>query len=297
MDLFSISQLSRFSGIKAHTIRIWEKRYNTLEPVRSEGNVRYYNNSQLRRLLNIVSLSNAGFKVSDISDLSDTELFEMVGRTIVKAPSSGFNDSYGMQLIQAGLNFDKPYFEKIFAHCQLRMGVRNMYVQVILPMLDRIGQMWAEDTIPPAQEHFISYIIKQKLFTAIDALAPPVEGSPSWLLFLPEDEFHEIGLLIAHFLILQAGHKVTYLGANVPAQSLEQTINLVKPDNLLAFLVHDDQPEYVNASLDSWLRMHQNGKIFIAAKSEIINRSADYNDVQWLNSVAQLEKFLIRGSV
>ena len=162
MNLFSISQLSQISGIKAHTIRMWEQRYNALKPNRSEGNTRYYDNLQLRRLLNIVSLMNSGYKVSELGVMSDKKLFTLLEQQQGKVESDDPEDFYISQLIAAGMSYDEQHFEKIFSHCLLRFGLKNAYTHVLYPLLSRIGLMWASNSIPPAQEQFISNIIRQK---------------------------------------------------------------------------------------------------------------------------------------
>ncbi|HEX5025957.1 MAG TPA: MerR family transcriptional regulator, partial [Agriterribacter sp.] len=224
MDAFSIAQLSQYSGIKPHTIRIWEKRYNALQPNRSDGNTRYYNSEQLRRLLNIVSLLDAGYKASEACSLSDKKLFARVEAIQQSVPIES-SDYFVAQLAAAGIDYDEAHFANIFSHCLLRYGIKDCYLKVIYPLLVRLGLMWASDRIISAPEHFISNILRQKLFTAVDALPPPAEGAEKWMLFLPEDEFHEIGLLFAKYLVCSAGKKVFYLGANVPLPSL---IDVVK---------------------------------------------------------------------
>ena len=293
MDQFSISQLSRFSGIKPHTIRIWEKRYNALEPDRSSGNVRYYTNHQLRRLLNLVSLLKSGHKISAISGLPDTALNSLVSKTIHKPVTEGLNELYILQLLSAGMNFDQPVFEKTFAHCMLRMGLREMYTGVMLPLLERVGQLWAEDTMPPAQEHFMTNILRQKIITATDALPPAAKAISSWVLFLPEDEFHELGLLMAQFLLQQAGHQVYYLGSSVPVSAVEQITHRVNPQNLLLFLVHQDLPELLFDYLKQLSVRFPDQQIHVAANPERWVDTSSLSNIIWLNNVTDLEKILI----
>src|SRR5690606_23340275 len=142
MDLFSISQLSQFSGIKAHTIRMWEQRYNALSPQRSEGNTRYYDNRQLMRLLNIVSLMDEGYKVSELCRLSDGELTQRLKEAETKHQLQNPEEYYVSQLIAAGMNYDEWHFEKTFSHCLLRMGMKQTYLKVLYPLISRMGLMW-----------------------------------------------------------------------------------------------------------------------------------------------------------
>lgn len=184
MNSFSISELSRYSGVKPHTIRIWEQRYNALTPNRTEGNTRFYDSSQLRRLLNIVSLMESDFKVSELCTMPDKKLFKLLAEFQNNIKSSESNDYFVSQLIAAGMSYDEPNFEKIFSHCLVRLGIKSTYIKVIYPMLSRIGIMWASDSIAPANEHFITNIVRQKLFTAIDSLPSSKSLSDTWLLFL-----------------------------------------------------------------------------------------------------------------
>lgn len=291
MNLFSISQLSQFSGIKAHTIRMWEQRYNALKPNRSEGNTRYYDNLQLRRLLNIVSLMDSGYKVSELGVMSDKKLFALLEEQHANVNSNDPEDFYISQLIAAGMSYDELHFEKIFSHCLLRFGLKNAYIHVLYPLLSRIGLMWTSNLIPPAQEHFISNIIRQKLFTAIDSLPPPAPTAETWLLFLPENEFHEIGLLFAHYVVRLSGRKSIYLGANLPLDSLNNAIKDIKPDKLLLFLVRHNLPEESQEFLDT-LRTFSPIKIIYLVGSKNLVGSLKTGKIQWLQSVDDLDRVL-----
>ena len=297
MNQFSISQLAQFSGIKPHTIRMCEQRYNTLQPGRSEGNTRYYNNEQLRRLLNIVSLTGCGYKISELSILPDKELFRLV-KEIKNEPVNEPASYFIFQLIAAGVNYDATFFNKIFSHCLLRYGLKDTYLKIIYPTLARTGIMWESNTLPPSQEHFISNLFRQKLFTAIDSL-PPAEKSDadSWLLFLPENEFHEIGLLFAHYLISLSGQKVIYLGSNVPIQSFDSLIEDKPIKNILLFLVHN----YINEDMQGYLNDLAKrfvGKNLFVASSQQPNKSIKLKkEIQWLTSVEDLEQKLLSCNV
>lgn len=291
MDLFSISQLSRYSGIKPHTIRVWEQRYNALSPNRSEGNTRYYDNTQLRRLLNIVSLMETGYKVSELCSMPDKKLFGLLGELENRDSQIEPTEYFVSQLLVAGMNYDEPYFEKIFSHCLLRLGMKNTYLTVIYPMLLRVGLMWTVDCIPPANEHFITNLLRQKLFTSIDSLPTSEHKAATWLLFLPENEFHEIGLLFSHYLVRLFGKKVIYLGSNLPFQSLISAIKEVRPDNLLFFLVNNDSPGNTKRYLDKLNGLHVK-RIYAAGKPDLINQLKTSKKINWLSSVEDLEKVL-----
>ncbi len=292
MNYFSISQLARYSGIKPHTIRMWEQRYNALTPNRSEGNTRYYDSKQLRRLLNIASLLESDHKVSELCKMPDQELFKMVEELPGKVKGDAINDFFVLQLVNAGMNYDELNFDKTFSHCLLRYGIKDAYVKVIYPMLQRVGIMWTTNAIEPAAEHFISNQVKQKLFTVIDSLPAAKTNKDSWLLFLPENEFHEIGLLFAYFLIRQSGHKVIYLGANVPLESLFVATKETSPGKILLFLAHNDLPDETQTYLDELGLFFVDKKMYVAADQSLFKGITIEKNIQWLSSPQKLEKLL-----
>ena len=292
MNLFSISQLSRYSGIKAHTIRIWEKRYQALKPQRSEGNTRYYNGDQLRRLLNIVTLIKGDHKISEVSALPDEKLNRLISGIYKKHHEEDLEGFFVSQLIGAGLNYDEKSFEKVFAHCVLKYGLQDAYKKVLYPMLERVGLMWSDDTIPPAQEHFLSNLIRQKILTAIDSLpASSYTNGQPWILFLPEDEFHELGLLMAHYMVRSAGQSSVYLGSNVPLASLKFIVKALKPKCLLLFMVHYDDPDESNRYLKELKKIFQK-KIFIAGNPELLQSVKLNAPFEWVKTVEELEGFI-----
>ena len=290
MDQFSISQLSQFSGIKPHTIRIWEQRYNALEPHRSEGNTRYYDGSQLRRLLNIVSLSGTGKKISKLCSLSDEELFKL---RVEYEDDAGLKKDYEYfisQLISGGMSYDEINFEKTFSHCLLRFGLQKTYIEIIYPMLDRIGLMWSINNIPPSQEHYISNLLRQKMFTAIDSMPPDTSTNETWLLFLPEDELHELGLLFANYFLRSRGKRVIYLGPNVPLSSVENTLNDLQIDYLMLFLVHKDLPERVEEYFRNLRKIAGKRKIYVAGGGVSSDSFKSDEALIQLTSVEDMEK-------
>jgi len=292
MNYFSISQLSRFSGIKPHTIRMWEQRYNALQPNRSEGNTRYYDNTQLRRLLNIVSLLESDYKVSELCSMTDKKLFSLVEEMPAKAVDNGMHEFFVLQLVRAGMTYDELNFDKIFSHCLLKYGIKEAYIKVIYPMLRRVGIMWTTDALEPAAEHFISNLVRQKLFTVIDSLPAAKTDKDSWLLFLPENEFHEIGLLFAYFLIRQSGRKAVYLGANVPLDSLYVAVNETSPTKVLLFLAHNNLPEETQNYLDELSLFFGDKKVFVAADQSLFENIKTSKNIHWLSSPEDLEQLL-----
>ncbi|MFZ1702812.1 MAG: MerR family transcriptional regulator [Saprospiraceae bacterium] len=265
MNLFSISDLQQFSGVKAHTIRIWEQRYKALKPERSDGNTRYYDGSQLQRLLNIVSLKSEKHKISALCTMSDEKLNNLVITEFLEvAESDQLADKIIDQCIVAAINFNEDKFNHFLTKAFKKYGIKDAYEQIIYPMLIRIGLMWSGNRLPVAQEHFISQLIQQKLFSEIEKLPIPVNEKPTWMLFLLEEELHEIGLVFSNYLLKRAGHKVIYLGSNLPFSTLEYAVNKVNPTNLLFFMVRKNDHENDLESIDKMRKTFTAQKIYVA---------------------------------
>lgn len=244
MANYSIKDLENFTGIKAHTIRIWEKRYNIVEPKRTCSNIRYYDDDDLKRLLNISILNRNGLKISNIVNLSDELINEKV---LSMAQAQNDMESQIENLVVAMIELDENKFEKIFNTAVINLGFENAVVRILYPFFIKIGILWQIGTINPAQEHFISNLIRQKLIVAIDGLIDLYRGNTrSFLLFLPEGEFHELGLLFYYYLLKKNGHKVIYLGETVPFNGLVEVSKVKKVDAILtAIITAINEDEYI----------------------------------------------------
>jgi len=290
--MYSIKDLERFSGIKAHTIRIWEKRYNLLQPDRTDTNIRYYNDDQLRRLLNICTLISSGVKISKINQLSELEIYTKI-ETLM---SSDSNDEqlnvFINKIIESGLTFNNELFEKTFESATQRLGLYKCYTDVISPSLVKFGLLWGKSEIIPSQEHFISNFIKKKLFSAIDSLDIPKANTRKFLLFLPENEEHEIGLLFAYYLIKKAGHNVVYLGQNVPTATLESSIIQIEPDVLLLFVVRTWHKDELTPLIDLIVGNSQNAKTILCGKASLTESLKENKLLFIANSIDDLEKIM-----
>ena len=223
-DSFLIQDLENLSGIKAHTIRIWEKRYGLLSPIRLNRNIRKYSLLDLQKLLNVSVLYNNGFKISKLSELSDKELFDEA-RTISAADISG---NYSIKsLIIVMYSFDSVSFEKIYRELSSKMSFKELFIGVYMPLLNHIGVLWQTDAIKPAHEHFISNLIAQKVVLNTAAIAPistKNENAETYVLFLPEGELHSLGLLFLNYCLILKGERTVYLGGGLPFLDLA-TVN------------------------------------------------------------------------
>ncbi len=233
MNKFTIKDLENLSGIKAHTIRIWEQRYSFLKPQRTSTNIRYYSNLELKMLLNISLLNKYGYKISHINRMSNDELRE---KTLTLTGAEAQQERLINELIQCMADVDIEQFEAVIDQHIHARGIEKTIIYVIFPFLERIGILWLTDHINPAQEHLISNVIRQKLIVGIDGANAALSLKTKMLLFMPENEHHEIGLLFLHYMLKARGVKVIYLGANVPVSDLEYIIELKKPDYIYTHL-------------------------------------------------------------
>lgn len=234
MNKFTIKDLENLSGIKAHTIRIWEQRYTFLKPQRTSTNIRYYSNNELKMLLNISLLNKYGYKISHISRMSNEELRE---KTLTLSNAQAQQERIVNELIQSMVDVDLDAFERVIDQHILVKGIEKTITYILFPFLERIGILWLTDHINPAQEHLISNIIRQKLIVGIDKASTAHSLlKTTMLLFLPENEHHEIGLLFLQYLLKSRGVKVIYLGANVPVKDLEFVVELKNPDYIYTHL-------------------------------------------------------------
>lgn len=233
MDSFTIKDLENLSGIKAHTIRIWEQRYQFLKPSRTGTNIRYYSNDELKKVLNIALLNKYGFKISHIDKMNEGELREkIISLTQLQAQQERIVN----ELIQCMVDIDVEKLEDILDSFIHLKGIERTITQIIFPFMEKIGILWVTNHINPAQEHLVSNIIRQKLIVGIESVSTSLKVNKTILLFLPEGEYHELGMLFMYYLLKSRGISTIYLGANVPLRDVEYVVNLKKPDYLYSHL-------------------------------------------------------------
>lgn len=242
MGKYSIKDLEKISGIKAHTIRMWERRYGLIEPQRTETNIRFYSDCDLKRLLNVSILNHNGIKISHIAGLTDAEIKNRVLDLSIDGRSSSVQIE---SLMVAMLELDETKFLNGLSSTIIKLGFEVSVETVLFPFLERIGVLWQAGTINSAQEHFISNLIRQKLFVAIDnEMQSPVQNGPRIIMFLSEHEQHEIGLLFYNLLARKEGMNVVYLGAGVPLEDLSLVHRLRPADVFMtSFITAMDKQE------------------------------------------------------
>ena len=217
---FSIKDLENLSGIKAHTIRIWEKRYNLFTPERTDSNIRRYDTNALQRILNVSYLNNCGNKISAIAAMDDDQLEAEVKKHAQNANTT----NHSLQEIKlAMVNFDKSLFNKVFNDGLKDLGFEGVFREILIPFLIELGYLWHSNTINVAHEHFISHLIKQKLLSHMEHVdyQPKAEHKELYVLFLPQNEMHDLGLLFLNYELLARGRKTIYLGTYMTLEALE----------------------------------------------------------------------------
>lgn len=247
---FTIKDLESFSGIKAHTIRIWEKRYNLLTPNRTDSNIRYYDISNLQKLLNVSLLNNHRIKISKIADLSDSQILANVREVISK---NGIENQSSNMFKLAMLNFDETLFVKTYNGLLAKYSFREIVKKIFIPLLNEIGLLWQVSSITPAHEHFITNLIRQKIYTNTESiqLSEVSNNSRLFVLYLPLNEIHELGLLYLHYELLLHGYKSIYLGQSVPVSNLNDVLKVHETCCFVSYLTVEPSKISVEAYIDT----------------------------------------------
>nr|WP_221270767.1 MerR family transcriptional regulator [Pedobacter cryoconitis] len=220
-------------GIKAHTIRAWEARYNLVPPKRTPTNIRYYEEDDLKHLLNIVTLNEKGYKISRIAKMDKAQINDLV----LQLQADYNNDTVQvLRLSDAALKYDETAFSEILSGCIEELGLIDTMDLVLFPFMKKVGMLWQTGAIDPSHEHFASNLIRDRMIVEIDKLSKPDRKDPKrFLLFLPEAEMHETGLLFARYLLKRCGMDTLYLGQEIPYTDIKKVIAHYKPD--YAFIV------------------------------------------------------------
>lgn len=245
---FSIKDLENLSGVKAHTIRIWEKRYNLLEPERSDSNIRTYNLQNLRKILNIAVLNNSGVKISKIADISEEELKDKVKEITVESKK---NSVAVNNFKIAMLNFDQSLFEETYNKLLATNSFRDVFLKEFLYLLEDIGNLWSTNTISPAHERFISTLIKQKILINIERVQNVnPKDDMTYILYLPMNEIHDIGVLYVHFELMLKGYKSVFLGPSVPIENLYELQHVFQNITYISYFTVEPSPDKVYGYLN-----------------------------------------------
>jgi len=289
---FSIRDLENLSGIKAHTIRIWEKRYNLFQPNRTDTNIRYYSLESLQKLLNISYLNRNGYKVSKIAKLKTEEIPALVK----KIAQENDPNNHSVNLFKMSmLNFDQTLFYNTFNDLEKENSFHDIFYNAFVPLLDEIGLLWQTDTITPAHEHFIVELIKQKILIytdrAINSVKQKRDGI-TYVLFLPDNEIHELGLLFTNYEIISKGSHSIYLGQSVPLDSLEYLLDYY--DEIVFVSCFTVKPEsdvinkYINKLTDKLLVNKQNRFIVSGRLTDFIDKNKTKDSISIFKSTKEV---------
>ena len=289
MTRFTIKDLENLSGIKAHTIRIWEQRYSFLKPARTDTNIRYYSNDDLKTILNISILNKYGYKISHINKMSAHDMQARVAELNI---ADAQQEKVVNELIQLMVDLDTTGFEKILEKQIATKGIEKTILKTIFPFFERIGILWQTGHINPAQEHLTTNIIRQKLIVGIDQAKPLLKVKRSFLLFLPEREHHELGLLLVYYLLKRRGAEVSYIGANVPMKDAQFVAEAKKPDYIYIHLTSSSPGFNFEKFLQQLAERIPKPKIIISGDVTHAYKKAIPKNVEFKHSLVELIEFI-----
>lgn len=248
---FSIKNLEHLSGIKAHTIRIWEKRYNLFEPERTDTNIRLYNLENLQKLLNVTLLYNNGYKISKIASFSSQEITENVHKLTINKNA----DDWSIGLFKlAMINFDQRLFTKTFNDLLEQFSFSEVFKNVFVPLMNELGVLWQTNSISPSHEHFITSLVKQKIHAMCEDLQQRSTRRTDrrFVLFLPDNEIHELGLLYLQYEVLNNGFQCVFLGQSVPIESLNNLVDIGEPITFITYFTIEPTQDKIKAYLNTF---------------------------------------------
>lgn len=247
MAIYSIRDLEKLTGIKAHTIRIWEQRYGLITPARTETNIRYYTDENLRHLFNIALLNRHGIKISKLAQMSPEDIASKGAAIAQDNPNPNAQiDSLTLAMI----DLNELAFEKVLMDYEDANGFERAMLELVYPFLDKLRLLWLTNSISPAHEKFVGQIIRRKLMCAVDRALPKVE-TPLFLLYSSESETQELTLLFIQYLLRSRGMRVTYLGANIAIADLREACQVLHPDFVFTILQEPLPRQPIQTYVDS----------------------------------------------
>jgi DNA-binding transcriptional MerR regulator len=291
MNKFSIKDIENLTGIKAHTLRIWEQRYGILQPKRTPTNIRYYDAEDLKLALRVALLNNFGYKISRIHQMNEAEMASLISK---------INDQefrlqvLSNEMLEATLDMDMDRFEMVLNNNIRRYGFEQAVEQLIFLFLEKIGVMWLTDRLIPAQEHLASNILYRKIALAIEHLPPKEpDASPSVLLFLPEGEIHDLGLMYVHYLLRKFGKNPIYLGPNTPLNQAQQVVAVKKPEYVYIHLTSVAEEFDGNRYLQKVSQMFPATKVFVSGSMLRRRHYNSFDNMRLLYNLKEVRDVLI----
>ncbi|SDX50439.1 MerR family transcriptional regulator [Flavobacterium degerlachei] len=289
-SVFSIKDLENLSGIKAHTIRIWEKRYNVLQPMRTDTNIRLYDLASLQKLLNITLLHDYGYKISKIASYSENEIPSLV-REIISSKNAKSHAISAFKM--AMMNYDEELFLNTYNWLIAEKSFKEVFHEVFIPLLEELGLLWQTDTITPAHEHFISYLIKQKLLTNTEKLQgfKRTKVDTVFVLSLPMNEIHELGLMYLNYEILLHGYKTIYLGESMPIDNLKDLKKHFHSIVFVSYLTVQPEKDAVNEYVQQMEEelLDENTELwYLGRLAEFIEKEGKSDKIAVFGSISEL---------
>jgi len=289
VTFFSPSQVTHITGIKAHTLRVWERRYDFMVADRKSSGARVYSEKEVKTLLNVKILIESGLRISKIVKLTEQEVFIAVEK--IYTLDTIDDEIYVQTLIQCMLEFDEERFNEVFSKLMQNRGLVKSMSTVFYPFLRRIGGLWLNEKIIPVNEHFISNLIRQKIISAIDQLDLPLDGARKICLFLPETEVHEIGLLMAYYICKKAGWQVLYFGIRVPIEDLGDALK--KQDCKYAFCLMQITSEVLAKQLMQLLEENDSLSLLLAGNPLFLEDLVKHARCTYLHKLEELQQAIV----
>jgi MerR family transcriptional regulator, light-induced transcriptional regulator len=289
MSSYTIKDLEKISGIKAHTIRIWEQRYQFLQPQRTETNIRTYSSDELKTILNVSLLNKYGFKISHIDKMSAEQMEEKI---LSLNQIDAQKERVVNALIKEMVSLNMANFERQMDTYIGQKGIEKTIIEIIFPFMERVGILWITNHINPAQEHLATNVIRQKIILGIEKLPPVLHYTKRIVLFMPEGEYHEIGLLYVHFLLKQRGFYVDYLGTNVPMVDLRYLSEFHKVDYLYCHLTSPAKNFKIHKFFDQLAEVSKIIPIVISGQLAQAYKGQIAGNIQLKRTLAETISFL-----
>ena len=295
MVVYSINDLEKLSGIKAHTLRIWEKRYDILEPKRTATNIRYYEDNDLQKILNIALLQKNGYKISKIAQLEEAELSRLTAElSEVDAVFEEHLDS----LTIAMLELNEYKFNKILTLYIDQKGFIDTMEQVIYPFLEKLSMMWMAGSIKSAHENFVTYLIKRKCVAAIDRIKEKMpDQAVNYIIYLPENESHELSLLYIHYLLKSNGFNVINLGINVNLIDVIDTNNIIAADYIFTIINDSYSGDALQNYIDDLLKYSDTTTLIISGYQTVASRLRNDERLNCVNSIIDIKKLIEESKI
>ncbi|TXB61754.1 MerR family transcriptional regulator [Phaeodactylibacter luteus] len=290
MAVYSIKDLEKLSGIKAHTLRVWEQRYDIIHPKRTKTNIRYYLDEDLKFILNIALLNKNGIKISKIAKMSREEIAEKV------AAISEINFEYGTQLDALTISMiemDEYKFDRIVSTNIQQLGFERTMMEIIYPFLDKLSVLWLTGSINPVQENFMSYLIRQKIVVAIDKEAlPAAKSARRFLIYLPEGEKQELSMLFMHYLLKSRGCHVAYIGQDITFTDLSDACTIYQPDFIFTMITETFSKEPLQQYVDRLSESFPDCEVLLSGYQVVAQKVDARKNIRILRSLQQTMDFL-----